>query len=120
MTADSGWVSTGPDWRKNRESGWHRDIGYQLQEVLGAHRYEVMITGSDIGRHACSCGTWAGYWTDFFPHLADALRAVTLPHIAECVRAALVMPSFPIMAVCARCGDKRCPGALSLPCTTQC
>lgn len=65
-------------WRENRESNWYRDIGYQLQEVIRAHRYDIKAKGEkpdDPGWHECSCGEWAGYWSGFEPHVADHLRA---------------------------------------------
>ena len=64
-------------WRENREPGWFRDIGYALQDVLTAHRYDYKRKGSkpdDPGWHECTCG-WEGYWSSFHPHVADHLRA---------------------------------------------
>lgn len=100
------------EWRTNRERGWHTDIGYQLQDVLRAHRFEVMQPGSDIGRHACSCGSWEGYWTDFHPHVADHLRAVAVETAID----ASLNSFFQGMRVCDKCSDKRCPGAMGQPC----
>lgn len=74
----------GPDlhaWRANRERGWSRDIGYSLQDVLGAHHYDLFNKGSrpeDPGWHTCRCG-WEGYWVDFHPHVADHLRNIVIP-----------------------------------------
>lgn len=68
-------------WRENRQPGWHRDIGYALQDEVRAHRYDYSTKGSkpdDPGWHACRCG-WEGYWCDFEPHVADQLRALVVP-----------------------------------------
>ena len=74
--------TTGDDsWRRNRERGWYRDVGYALQDVLRAHRYDLRKKGSkpdDPGWHECSCGEWEGYWSSFEPHVADHLREVAL------------------------------------------
>ena len=66
-------------WRDNRESGWYTDIGYALEGVLRKHQYNYKATNSkpdDPGWHACTCGDWEGYWSDFEPHVADHLRAL--------------------------------------------
>ena len=66
------------DWRENREPGWTKDIGYQLEGVLIEHVYLVhapVIKAGDPGWHPCSCG-WEGYWSSFNEHVADHLRAV--------------------------------------------
>ncbi len=63
-------------WRSNRAPGWTHDIGYALQDVMRAHRYELQEKGSkpdDPGWHPCTCG-WEGYWSSFEPHVADELR----------------------------------------------
>lgn len=68
-------------WRANRDRGWSRDVGYSLQDVLGAHHYDLSNKGSrpeDPGWHTCRCG-WEGYWIDFHPHVADHLRGVVIP-----------------------------------------
>lgn len=67
-------------WRLSREPGWHKDVGYELQTVLGAHQYEYRAVpkADDPGWHACSCGNWEGYWSDFHPHVTDQLRAVAV------------------------------------------
>ena len=68
-------------WRLGRSPGWTKDIGYQLQDVLQSHRYELRDGGSkptDPGWHPCSCGAWEGYWSWFHPHVADVLRALVL------------------------------------------
>jgi hypothetical protein len=76
---DTGNVS---DWRETprvRGSGWHLDIGFELQDVLRSHDYDYQNKGSkpdDPGWHVCKCGTWEGYWSGFHPHVADHLRAV--------------------------------------------
>lgn len=65
------------EWRRQRGPDWQHDVGYQLQDVLRAHRYDYDRKGSkpdDPGWHACTCG-WEGYWSSFHPHVADHLRA---------------------------------------------
>lgn len=67
-------------WRENRERFWYLDVGYSLQAVLRAHRYDTRTRGtkpSDPGWHPCSCG-WEGYWSSFEPHVADQLRSVVV------------------------------------------
>lgn len=66
-------------WREPKERGWHKDIGYELQDVIRAHRYDYQNKGEkpdEIGWYACTCGDWEGYWSGFEPHVADYLRAV--------------------------------------------
>ena len=72
-------------WREDRRTGWYEDIGYALQDVLREHRYAIERGGGkpdDPGWHECTCG-WEGYWTNFQPHVADHLRAVTAARLAE-------------------------------------
>lgn len=66
-------------WRESHEPGWHKDIGYVLQDVLRSHHYNYNDKGSkpgDPGWYACTCGTWEGYWAEFDLHVADHLRVV--------------------------------------------
>lgn len=74
------WIRTFPldgRWCNRCGPGWHKDIGYQLQAVLGTHQYSANLQSSrldDPGWHGCSCGEWEGYWSSFHPHVADQLR----------------------------------------------
>lgn len=73
-------------WRENREFGWYRDIGYELQKVIQTHRYRYDAKGEkpdDPGWHECSCGGWAGYWSGFEPHVADHLRALMMKKVPQ-------------------------------------
>lgn len=70
-------------WRDNREPGWHKDVGFALQDVLNQHQYLYERKGTqpdDPGWHECSCG-WEGYWHGFNPHVADRLREVVVEHV---------------------------------------
>lgn len=68
-------------WRDNREGRWFKDLGYEFQDVLNAHRYGYERTATkpdDPGWHACTCG-WEGYWSAFHNHVANHLRARVIP-----------------------------------------
>ena len=72
-------------WREVRGSGWFKDYGYELQDVLRHHRYDYNRKGAkpdDPGWHACTCG-WEGYWSGFEPHVADHLRAVVAVRLTQ-------------------------------------
>ena len=65
-------------WRKGREPGWTRDIGYRLQDELQRHSYRYdRPKPDDPGWNYCTCG-WEGYWCEFNPHVADHLREVVI------------------------------------------
>ena len=69
------------DWRKNRERGFHKEIGWAFQNVLSSHRYDYSDKGSktdDPGWHVCTCRHWEGYWSAFDGHVTNYLREVAL------------------------------------------
>lgn len=73
------------EWRKNREPGWYKDIGYVLQDILRDHRYQDHIPSTkagDPGWHSCTCG-WEGYWSEFDGHVANYLRAAVADRMED-------------------------------------
>jgi hypothetical protein len=76
------YVTGDSTWSKTRETGWHRDIGYEILSALRLHSYDSHIRGSekpdDPGWHVCRCGAWQGYWSSWHIHVTDHVRSLVL------------------------------------------
>lgn len=66
---------------KNRTEIWalrrnqKGDRVWALQHIISGHRYEdrtrTTTKPDDPGWHACRCGEWEGYWSDYNHHVAE-------------------------------------------------